>query len=177
MAQSATAGIATQSGPPPAVSTTVPGIIPVLSGSASDVFNGAGSFAYPAITNSSITGAGTALSLTQSMQTLTFGTTSPQLVLAAGTWLLLGHVTFQDTGGVGGDTLECQLYNITDSAAIGNICDALAGKTTLSNVTATLFSVVTLAATKTVGMQAVNTSQVAGTVIAAKSDLTAVRLA
>lgn len=129
----------------------------------------------PALSNSRVTGAGTAYSLTTSLAAVVFGTTSPSLSLPAGTYLLVGGLSF--SGGTTGDAVQGQLLNSTGAAAIGVVHQDtvnLAVGTDVADMV--MIDTVTLSVQSTVTMQAANATGARGTVIAANSYLVAVRI-
>lgn len=165
--------------PPVPVSMSGPGLIPALSGTASDVFKGSGVFGYPAISNSVVQGAGTNYSLTNSQATVTFGTTNPSLSLTAGTYLIMAVIGVTGANSVGTENnIQAQLYNSTDSATIGPLTPVDSGLSTSGTPSFQIIlqEIVVLAGTKTITIQALNSTASAGSVVSTLTKLIAIRI-
>lgn len=121
-------------------------------------------------------GSGTAFNITNALAVVSFGTTSPQISLGAGTWVIWGSLSL--SAAVLNDQFQGHLYNITDSAQIGathTMNNPLALGTNIADLQ--MFGKVTVASTKTIGMRIVNTVGSRGTVIAAATHILAVQIA
>lgn len=122
-----------------------------------------------------VTGVGTAYNLTNSLAVVTFGTTSPSLSLAPGSYILIGGLSF--SGGTVADNIQGQFYNSTASAAIGITHNDTVNLAIGTNIADMIMSeILTINAQSTITMRAQNATAARGTIIAANSYLTTIRI-
>jgi hypothetical protein len=134
------------------------------------------------VTNSSSAIAldGGSFAMTNAMQTIVTqgGTDSPELSLGAGTWLIIGWVSIVN-GATAGDGYQAEFYNVTDAAIVGvnTASPRQVNAAAISQIFGIpLMEVITLAATKTIGIRARNIAASRGSVSAGRTNIAAIRL-
>lgn len=125
-----------------------------------------------------VVGAGTDYTLTGTSAAVIFGTTSPIVVLpTAGTYLVMASVQALSDGAGAADVMQVSLFNSTDASSAGlggvKLMTAAAGSTSES---AMLQAIVTITATKTFTITASNLTAARGLIIAARTNISFVRL-
>lgn len=124
----------------------------------------------------SVTGAGTDYTLTNSTSRVDFGTTDAEVALpSAGTYLVQANVQIQGDAIGAADEIRAKLYNSTDAAQVGE--ERSQTTAVASSFESILLSaIVTVTATKTIQIYAHNATSARGTIIAAKTTITYVRM-
>lgn len=122
----------------------------------------------------SAVGAGTAYTLTGALAPVIFGTTQVQLVLAPGTYEIIGMLDF--VGGTAADDLQGEIYNTTAAATI-DAPSHLPAIASGAGFTMQMIAEVTLTVVSTITMWAGDLTGVRGTINAAGSSIQSKRLA
>lgn len=121
--------------------------------------------------------AGTNAAVQSSWTTITFGTTSPSISLAAGTYLIFAQITVSASDVVSDGAFR--IYDSTGAAAVGTAAGFTlsAADESSHTQTVTLTARVTLASTSTVVLQSGNKTAGSATIISTDTHIGYVKLA